>query len=96
MKRVLFGVLWCIVFFIVLYIIYSIVLALIITHGSGAHPANYQEVLQAGMAFAQTHAHSLAVWRLVVLIIAIVLAVAGSIKGVLPGTRKRLPAAAPE
>ena len=57
------GIVWFIVFFIVLYIIYSIILAVVIAHGPGAHPANYQEGLQAGIAFAQAHAHTLAVWR---------------------------------
>ena len=90
MKRVLMGVVWFVVFFIVLYIIFSIILGVVIAHTTGVtHPENFQQSMEAGRAFAQTHASALAVWRLVILMVSIVLAVAGTLKGVLPGTRKQ-------
>ncbi|MGH8278645.1 MAG: hypothetical protein ACRETQ_03650 [Gammaproteobacteria bacterium] len=95
MKRVLFGVMWFIIFFILLYIIYSIVVGLEVSHSmGGAAPTNLQQGIEAGKAFAQTHAHALALWRLVILIVSIVLAVAGTLACVLPGTRKKRPPAA--
>ncbi|MDE1983786.1 MAG: hypothetical protein KGL98_05795 [Gammaproteobacteria bacterium] len=95
MKRALMGIVWFIVFFVILYIIYSVIVGVVIAQGDGATvPTNYHEGLQAGMAFARTHATALAVWRVVILVVAIVLAVAGSVKGWLPGTRKKPAASA--
>lgn len=61
-----------------------------IAQGDGATvPASYQQGLQAGMVFAHAHATALAVWRVVILVVSIVLAVANSVTGWLPGTRKK-------
>ena len=96
MKRVLMGVVWFVVFFIVLYIIFSIILGVVIAHTAGVtHPENFQQSMETGRAFAQTHAGALAAWRLVILVVSIVLAAAGTLTGMLPGTRKPKVAATP-
>lgn len=90
MKRVIFGVIWFIVFFIVLYIVYSIIVGVVVSHGMGsAAPRDLQQGMEAGRAFAQAHAGTLAMWRLAILIVSIILAVAGAVTGFLPGTRKK-------
>lgn len=89
MKRVLMGVVWFVVFFVGFYIIFGIILGIVIAHTTGVtHPESFQQSMQTGRAFAQAHDGALAVWRLIILVGSIVLAVAGTLKGVLPGTRK--------
>lgn len=92
--RIFMGIVWFIVCFVVLYIAYAIVLGVVLT--SAHHVAGYQEGLQAGQAFANEHAVLLSIVRWAIFIAAILFAVIGTFKGVLPGTRKKLSATAPE
>ena len=93
MKRMLFGILWFVVIFVVLYLLFSIAEGFLAVHSAGAGvAANYHEGLQAGIEFAKAHAAALAIWRLVILLASIVLAVVGAVTGKLPGTRKPPPA----
>ena len=81
--------------FLVLYLIFSIILGVAITHSAGAaYPENFQQSMQTGKAFVAVHAGALAIWRLVILLVSILLAVWGTVKGWLPGTRKKPAAAA--
>jgi uncharacterized membrane protein YgdD (TMEM256/DUF423 family) len=90
------GIVWFIVFFVVLYLIFSIVVGFLAMHAAGIQGAvNYQQGLQTGAAFTQAHAVALSAWRLIILVVSILLAVVGTLKGVLPGTRKQA-AAAPQ
>lgn len=97
MKRVLMGVVWFVVFFIVLYIIFSVVVAYMALHGAGIQEhTGQQQMINAAMAFSQAHTGALSAWRLIILVVSIILAVAGTLKGVLPGTRKLKVTATPQ
>ena len=93
MKRVLLGVVWFAAFFVTLYVIFSVIVAFLALHGSGVQPGDREAALQAAVAYSRAHAQALAVWRLVILLAAILLAVWGTLKGWLPGTRKKTAAA---
>ena len=92
--RIFMGIVWFIAFFVVLYIAYAIVLGVVIS--SAQHVAGYQEGLQAGMAFAREHALLLSLVRWGIFIAAILFALIGTWKRVLPGTRKQKVTATPQ
>lgn len=97
MKRVVMGVVWFVLFFVILYIIFSVVVAYLALHGAGIQPhGDQQQMLGAAMAFSRAHAGALSAWRVAILVAAIVLAAAGTVKGVLPGTRKPTAAVTPQ
>lgn len=90
MKRVLMGVVWFVVFFVILYIIFSIIVGVAVAHSAGiVHAESFQQSMEASRAFAAAHAGTLAVWRLVILVASILLSVGGTLKGWLPGTKKK-------
>lgn len=81
--RIFMGIVWFVVCFIVLYILFSVVLGVII--------ANTGDVtnIQEGLAFAHAHATVLSLCRWGMLIVAVVFAVLGTWKRVLPGTKDK-------
>lgn len=89
MKRVLFGVVWFIVSWLVLTIADMIVMGTVISSSSKA--VGIQQGVQAGIAFAKGHAGLLLSVRLGILVAALLIAVIGTAKGLLPGTRGDVP-----
>ncbi|MGH8369571.1 MAG: hypothetical protein ACRESC_01195 [Gammaproteobacteria bacterium] len=81
--RIFMGIVWFVVCFVALYILFSVVLAVII--------ANTGDItnMQGGIAFAQAHATVLSLCRWSMLIVAVVFAVLGTWKRVLPGTKDK-------
>lgn len=87
MKRYLMGLLWFVVFWVALVIVVFVVPALIIARGlpAGAGP---DQVNQAATDFSLQHAGALSAARWAAFLIALLLAVLGTWKGKLPGTRQ--------
>lgn len=88
MKRILFGILWFIVSWIVLTVIYGIIFGIVVS--STSNVTGYHQGMQAGLAFSHAHPDFAIGIRLVILVLAILIAVIGTWKRVLPGTRKKL------
>lgn len=88
MKRALFGILWFIISWIVLTIIFGIVSGIVFSMGHHA-ASGYAQGVQAMRAFTQTHHGLVATIRIIILILAILIAVVGTWKGFLPGTKKK-------
>ena len=86
MKRVVFGIIWFIVSWLVLTIADMIVMGTVIS--STSKTADFQGGVQAGIAFAKAHAGLLLGVRLGILVLALLIAVIGTWKGVLPGTKR--------
>lgn len=87
MKRILFGVLWFIICWIVLRIIYGIVFGIVF---SSVQPVSgYHQGMQAAVAFSQTHHGLVVTINIVILILAILIAVLGTWKGFMTGTKKK-------
>lgn len=87
MKRVIFGIIWFIVSWLILTIADMIVMGTVIS--STAKTADFQGGLQAGIAFGKAHAGILLGVRLGILLASLLIAVIGTWKGVLPGTKRR-------
>jgi hypothetical protein len=85
-KRVIFGIIWFIVSWLLLTIAEMIVMGTVIS--ATTKSANFQQGVQAGIAFDKAHAGVLLAVRLGILLIALLIAVIGSLKGVLPGTKR--------
>ena len=87
MKRVIFGIIWFIVSWLLLTIADMIVMGTVIS--STAKTADFQQGVQAGIAFAKAHAGLELGVRVGILVVALLIAVIGTFKGVLPGTKHR-------
>lgn len=87
MKRILFGILWFVVSWVVLSLIYGIIFGIVIATSHNA--AGYQGGMQAAVAFGHAHPGFVIGMRLLILAIAILIAVIGSWKRILPGTRMK-------
>ncbi len=92
MKRILFGILWFIVSWLVLTLVYGIIFGIVIAAFN--HSGDYQQGMQASLAFQQAHPTLVVIMRLAILLAAILIAVLGTWKGLLPGTRKKAPVSA--
>ena len=86
MKRVIFGVIWFIVAWLALTIANMIIFGAVVQSTSDAH--GFQQGYQAGLAFDKAHHGLLIIVRLGILALSILIAVIGTWKGVLPGTRR--------
>jgi len=85
-KRVLFGIIWFIVSWLLLTIAEMIVMGTVIS--ATTKSANFQQGVQAGLAFDKAHAGILLGVRLGILVVALLIALIGTLKGVLPGTKR--------
>lgn len=85
--RIFMGIVWFVVFFLVLYILFSIVVGVLAASGSSA--VTMEQGMQAGMEFARNHAVALSIGRWTVFILSVALAVLGTWKRALPGTRAK-------
>lgn len=85
--RIFMGIVWFVVIFVVLYIVFSIVFGVIAVHGVDANDVHAG--MQAGIAFARDHAVALSICRWSIFVVSVVLAVLGTWKRALPGTRKK-------
>jgi hypothetical protein len=85
-KRVIFGIIWFIVTWLALNVANMIVMGTVIS--STSKTADFQGGVQAGIAFAKAHAGLLLGVRLGILVLALLIAVIGTWKGVLPGTKR--------
>lgn len=92
MKRTLFAILWFVVSWLVLTLVYGIVFGIVIA--AFHHSGDYQQGMQASLAFQQAHPTLVVAMRLAILLAAILIAAVGTWKGFLPGTRKKAPPAA--
>jgi uncharacterized membrane protein len=89
MKRVLMGLVWFVVSWLLLTIADMIIMGTVISSTSKA--VGIQQGVQAGLTFAKAHATLLLTMRLGILVAALLIAVIGTWKGVLPGTRRSAP-----
>lgn len=89
MKRILFGILWFIVSWLVLTLVYGIIFGIVIAMFN--HSGDYQQGMQASLSFQQAHPTLVVAIRLLTLLAAILIAVVGTWKGFLPGTRRKAP-----
>lgn len=87
MKRVFLGIFWFIISWIVLTLVYGIIFGIVISSTSNA--SGYQQGMQVGLAFSHAHPGFVIGMRLVILVLAILVAVIGTWKRILPGTRKK-------
>ncbi|MDE2236185.1 MAG: hypothetical protein KGL13_00265 [Gammaproteobacteria bacterium] len=87
MKRILFGILWFVVSWIALTLIYGIIFGIVLS--STSNLSGYQGGVQAGLAFNHNHPSFVIGMRLLILALAILVAVIGSWKRILPGTRMK-------
>ena len=85
MKRYLMGVLWFVAFYVALVFVAP---SLMIARGLPAG-ANQDQISQAAADFSLQHAGSLSVARWAALLIALLLAVLGTWKRKLPGTKPK-------
>lgn len=88
MKRFLMGVLWFLVFYVTLIVASFVVPSLFIVRGLPAG-ASRDQVSQAAMDFSLQHEIALSLVRWAALLIALALAILGTWKGKLPGTRQK-------
>ncbi|HEY1991733.1 MAG TPA: hypothetical protein VGH71_04675 [Gammaproteobacteria bacterium] len=88
MKRVLLGVLWFVAFWAALTVLVFVVPALMILRGLPAG-ASQDQISQAAADFSLGHAGALSAARWAALLIALLLAILGTAKGKLPGTRQK-------
>lgn len=87
MKRIGLGVLWFVVLFVVLYLLAQIGVALTALHG--VHDFHDQQaVIGAATGFVGAHLGLIRTLDWAALLLAVAIAVLGTWKGVLPGTRK--------
>jgi len=87
MKRVLMGVLWFVVIFVVLYFGASLATGFYMRTKVPAD-ATAQQAYDATQQFMLQHAPAVAAAFWGIVLLAVALAVAGTVKGVLPGTKK--------
>jgi uncharacterized BrkB/YihY/UPF0761 family membrane protein len=87
--RIFMGIVWFVVFFVILYLVFSIVFGMIAVHGVDTN--DMQAGMKAGIEFAREHAVALSVCRWSIFVLSVLLAVFGTWKRVLPGTRKKQP-----
>ena len=88
MKRYLMGLLWFVVFWVALLIAVVVVMALMVARGlpAGATP---DQISQVAADFSSQHAGALSAARWAAFLIALALAVLGTWKGKLPGTKPK-------
>lgn len=89
MKRIVLGSLWFLAIFIGLYLLYSLGLGIYIS--TAYHAQGIQNGYQAGVEFSRTHRGLILAMPVAIFVLAAILAAMGTIKGVLPGTRKVSP-----
>lgn len=87
MKRLFLGIAWFLILFAGLWLLVSLAMAIAILRSL---PANSDQaaMIQAATDYASVHAETIHVVHLAVLVLAAVLAILGTLKGKLPGTRK--------
>lgn len=88
MRRSLMGALWFLVFYVVLIIVTFVVPSLLIVRGLPAGTSRDQ-ISQAAMDFSSQHEIALSLARWAAFLIALALAVLGTWKGKLPGTKPK-------
>ncbi|HEX2667779.1 MAG TPA: hypothetical protein VHP13_05350 [Gammaproteobacteria bacterium] len=87
MKRIGVGIVWFIAFWLGLTLLMSIVVGVWASR-SVPPGANMQQGIDAATAFVADHAALLTTLRISILLLALLGAVIGTLKGVLPGTKK--------
>jgi predicted membrane-bound mannosyltransferase len=86
MKRILFGVFW---FIVALFAFTLVDIAVIgVSIASIYHPIGVDAGVKAGLEFSKNHSVFLTLSRITVVLSAAVLAIAGTLHGALPGTRR--------
>jgi hypothetical protein len=88
MKRIGMGIAWFVVFFLVLYLGMSFALSVYVSKSLPAD-ANLQDGKDAVTNFMLEHAPamSMTVWS--IFLVSLALAIVGTLKGMLPGTRQK-------
>ena len=88
MKRVLMGVLWFVVLYVALAIAVFVVPSLMIARSLPAG-ASQDQIIKAASDFSLQHAGALGAARWAALLIALLLAMVGTVRGKLPGTKPK-------
>ena len=89
MKRVLFGILWFVVFYLALLVLTTFVLALVVSRGLPAG-ASAQQGVDAVNSFTAAHPELMRKLCWAVFLAALLAAVMGAYKRLLPGTKKKI------
>ena len=88
MRRVLMGLLWCVVLAVALFLLLQLAIALYIML-QAPKGADQAALLQSARAFADAHAGVIGLLDELVLVAAVLLAGFGTLRGKLPGTKRR-------
>lgn len=88
--RIVMGIVWFLIFFIVLYLIYSTGIAMYMMHANGGVDLHdTQAVIASSQQFALQHAVLLRIAFYGVVLLSVLLAVLGTWKRKLPGTKDK-------
>jgi hypothetical protein len=87
MKRILAGIGWFVAFWLALYLIACVALSVYVSRSLPAD-ANYQQGMETVSGFMLGHASLVSTLLWSISLVALLAAAVGTLKGILPGTRK--------